>query len=112
MIRVGGRLEFAENAQEEKNQVIIPHHDELVEKLVGIATREAKIILKMRLFCKHCKTKPLQQMISPLSAERVLVVPANIGLDFMGLLYLKKMVSTGKSETTKAHVCIFMCEES
>ena len=87
-------------------------YDKDIGSLEGVATREVKIILKMRLICKHCKTKPLQQMISPLSAERVQVVSAKIGLDFMGLLYLKKMISTGKSEATKAHVCIFMCEDS
>ena len=51
---------------------------------------KVKRILKMCLICKHCKTKPLQQKMSPLPAERVQVVPAftNIGLDFMGPLCL------------------------
>ena len=34
VIRVGGRLEFAQLVNETKHQVIIPHHDELVEKLI------------------------------------------------------------------------------
>ena len=41
VIRVGGCLAFAEIAFEAKHQVIIPHHDELVEKLVLHLHRKA-----------------------------------------------------------------------
>ncbi|XP_028415022.1 uncharacterized protein LOC114538101 [Dendronephthya gigantea] len=53
--------------------------------------------------------------MAPLPVERVQMVPAftNVGLDFMGPLYLKhKLQAKGKRETTKAYVCIFACEDS
>ena len=38
LLRVGGRLQFAQIDLEAKHQIIIPHHDELVEKLVLLCT--------------------------------------------------------------------------
>ena len=140
LLRVGGRLQFAQIDLEAKHQIIIPHHDELVERLVlhlhikakhaGSETtlailreqywlihgrREIKRIINKCLICKHWKTKPQEQKMAPLPMERVQVVPAfsNVGLDFMGPLYLKTKGKTKQNpEKIKSYVCIFICEDT
>lgn len=114
LIRVGIRLQFAQIPEEAKHQIIIPHKDPLVEKLVlhlhckashaGPDTtlailrqriwltrgrREVKRVLTKCLVCKHWKTQPCQQKMAPLPSEQVQMVPAftNVSLDFTGLLY-------------------------
>ena len=49
----------------------------------------------------------------PLPAERVQIAPpfTNIGLDFTGPLYLK-VKEGSKTSTSKAYMCIFICEDS
>ncbi|XP_028408802.1 uncharacterized protein LOC114531378 [Dendronephthya gigantea] len=135
LMRVGGRLEFADIPYEAKHQIIIPKKDKLVEKLIlhlhikashpGPETtlailrqrfwiiggrREVKRILKKCLVCQHWKTQPCQQKM----AERVHVTHpfTNVGLDFMGPLYLKVKDKEKPSQTHKAYVCIFVCEDT
>ena len=139
LIRVGGRLEFADIPYDAKHQIIIPKKVKLIEKLIlhlhtnafhsGPETtlailrqrfwiiggrREVKRILKKCLICQHWRTKPCQQKMAPLPAERVQMVPAftNIGLDFMGPLYLKAKEKEKSSQANKAYVCIFVCEDT
>ena len=135
LLVVGGRLQFAQIPEETKHQIIIPHNDPVIEKLIlhvhvkashaGPETtlavlrqrfwltqgrREVKRVLKKCLTCKRWKTEPVQQKMAPLPAERVQIAPpfTNIGLDFTGSLYLKVKATT----TSKAYVCIFICEDT
>ncbi|XP_015772515.1 PREDICTED: uncharacterized protein LOC107350789 [Acropora digitifera] len=138
LLVVGGRLQFAQIPEEEKHQIIIPHNDPVIEKLImhvhvkashaGPETtlavlrqrfwltqgrREVKRVLRKCLTCKHWRTQPVQQKMAPLPAERVQIAPpfTNIGLDFTGPLYLK-VKEGSKTSTSKAYVCIFICEDS
>ena len=121
--------------EQTKHQIIIPHNDPVIEKLIlhvrvkashaGTETtlavlrqrfwltqgrREVKRVLRKCLTCKRWKTEPVQQKMAPLPAERVQIAPpfTNIGLDFTGPLYLKVKGTT----TSKAYVCIFICEDT
>ena len=138
LLVVGGRLQFAQIPEEEKHQIIIPHNDPVIEKLImhvhlkashaGPETtlavlrqrfwltqgrREVKRVLRKCLTCKHWRTQPVQQKMAPLPAERLQIAPpfTNIGLDFTGPLYLK-VKEGSKTSTSKAYVCIFICEDS
>lgn len=113
---VGGRLQFAQILEDAKHQIIIPHDDPVIEKLImhlhvkachaGPETtlaflrqrfwliqrrREVKGVLRKCLTCKRWQIKPVQQKMALLPAERVQIAPPfkNIGLDFTGPLYLK-----------------------
>ena len=137
LLVVGGRLQFAQIPEEAKHQIIIPYNDPVIEKLIldihvrashaGPETtlavlrqrfwlprgrREVKRVLKKCLTCKHWNTQPCQQKMAPLPVERVMIAPpfTNIGLDFTGPLHLK--VAGNQSTTTKAYVCIFICEDT
>ena len=138
LLVVGGRLQFAQIPEEQKHQIIIPHKDPVIEKLImhvhvkashpGPETtlailgqqfwltqgrREVKRVLRKCLTCKHWKSKPVQQKMAPLPAERVQIAPpfTHIGVDFTGPLYLK-VTKGSESSTSKAYVCIFICENS
>lgn len=75
--------------------------------------REVKRVLRKCLTCKRWKTQPVQQKMAPLPAERVqIALPfTNIGLDFTGPLYLK-VKGSSESTTSKAYVCISICEDT
>ena len=136
LLVVGGRLQFAEIPEEEKHQIIIPHNDPVIEKLIMYVhvymldqrllsqfyvndfglhkeDEEVKRVLRKCLTCKHWRTQPVQQKMAPLPAERVQIAPpfTNIGLEFTGPLYLK-VKEGSKTSTSKAYVCIFICEDS
>ena len=51
--------------------------------------------------------------MAPLPAERLQIAPpfTNIGLDFTGPLYLK-VEGSSEPTTSKAYVCIFICEDT
>ena len=112
----GGRLQFAQITEHAKHQIIIPHNDPAIEKLIlnvhvkashaGPETtlailrqrfwlprgrRDVKRVLKKCVTCKHWNTQPCQQKMTPLPAERVMIAPpfTNIGLDFTGPLHLR-----------------------
>ena len=55
----------------------------------------------------------LENSASSTKDERVQIAPpfTNIGLDFTGPLYLK-VKEGSKTSTSKAYVCIFICEDS
>ena len=135
---VGGRLQFEQIPEEAKHQIIIPHNDPVIEKLImhlhvkafhagpetTLATlrqrfwltegrREVKRVLGKCLTCKHWLTRPVQQKMAPLPAERVQMAPpfTNVGLDFTGPLYLKVKESS-KLTTSKAYLCIFICKDT
>jgi len=138
LLVVGGRLQFAQIPEDAKHQIIIPYNDPVIEKLIlsvhekgshaGPETtlailrqrfwlprgrREVKRVLKKCLTCKRWNTQPCQQKMAPLPAERVMIAPpfTNIGLDFTGPLHLR-VERMPKSVTTKAYVCIFICEDT
>ena len=138
LLVVGGRLQFAQIPEDAKYQIIIPYNDPVIEKLIlnvhekashaGPETtlailrqrfwlprgrHEVKRVLKKCLTCKRWNTQPCQQKMAPLPAERVMIAPpfANIGLDFTGPLHLR-VEGMPKSVTTKAYVCIFICEDT
>ena len=133
LIRVGGRLQFASIPFEAKHQIIIPHQDVLIEKLVlythskashaGTETtltilrqrfwltkgqREVKRVLTKCLIRKHWKTKPCQQKMAPLPPDRVQITPAftNVGLDFTGPLYLKSKPQSNADK--RSYVFIYL----
>ena len=135
---VGGRLQFAQISEEAKHQIIIPHNDPVVEKLIlhvhvkashtgpemtlavlrqrfwlTQGRRQVKRVLRKCLTCKHWKTQPVQQKMAPLPAERVQIAPpfTNIGLDFTGPLYLK-VKGNSKLTTSKVYMCIFIREDT
>ena len=132
---VGGCLQFAQIPEDAKHQIIIPHNDPVIEKLIlnvhakashaGPETtlailhqrfwlpRGRREVFEKCLTCKHWNTQLCQQKMVPLPAERVMIAPpfTNIGLDFMGPLHLR-VEGKPKSITTKAYVCIFICEDT
>lgn len=75
--------------------------------------REVKRVLRKCLTCKHWKTQPVQRQVAPLPAARVQIAPpfTNIGLDFTGTLYVKVKESS-KLTTSKAYICIFICDDT
>ena len=91
LLVVGGRLQFAKIPEETKHQIIIPHNDPVIEKLIlhvhvkashaGPETtlavlrqrfwltqrrREVKRVLRKCLTCKRWKTELVQQKMAPL----------------------------------------------
>ena len=96
LLVVGGRLQFAQIPEEAKHQIIIPHDDSVIEKLImhlhlkachaGPETtlailrqrfwltqgrREVERVLGKLQTCKRWVTHPVQQNMAPLPAERV-----------------------------------------
>ena len=90
MLVVGGRPQFAQIPEEAKHQIIIPHGDPVIEKLImhlhvqachaGPETtlaflrqrfwltqgrREVKRVLRKCLTCKRWQTQPVQQKMAP-----------------------------------------------
>ena len=138
LLVVGGCLQSAQIPEEANHQIIIPHNDPVIEKLImhlhvkachaGPETtlailrqrfwlkqgrREVKRVLRNSLTCKGWLAHPVQQKMAPLSTERVqMATPfTNIDLDFTGPLYLKAKGSS-KPTMSKAYVCIFICEDT
>ena len=124
LLVVGGRLQSAQIPEEAKHQIIIPHNDPVIEKLImhlhvkachadpettlailrqrfwlTQGRREVKRVLRKSLMSKRWLAHPVQQKMAPLPAERVQMAPpfTNIGLDFTGSLHLK---AKGKSKPT------------
>ena len=132
----GDRLSLSSIPLETKSPIILPHKDELVQKLILYVhiknchctqdttltllrqryqivhfRNEVRKALKKCLICRHASTKPLEQKMGILPEERVNVSPAfsEIGLDFTGVVFLK---SYNKRTTRKAYICIFTCAHS
>ena len=138
LLVVGGRLQFAQIPEEAKHQIIIPHGDPVIEKLImhlhvqachaGLETtlaslcqrfwltqgrREVKRVFRKCLTCKRWQTQPVQQKMAPLPAERVQIAPSFTnwtGMDFTVPPYLK-VEGSSEPTTSKAYVCIFTCED-
>ena len=134
LIRVGGRLHQAQIPEDAKHQIILPHKDEIVAKLIldvharnahaGPETtlsilrerywitqgrREVKRVLRNScLLCKHQATQPQGQKMGNLPVERVRTWThagfVDVGIDFTGPVYVKD----GKN-TKKTWICIFVC---
>ena len=138
LLVVGGRLHFAQIPEEAKHQMMIPHNDPVIEKLIMLhhvkachagpetilailrqrfwltpGQREVKRVLGKCLTCKRWLTHPVQQKMAQLPAERVQMAPpfTNTGLDFTGPLYLK-VKGSSEPTTSKAYVSIFICEDT
>lgn len=129
LIRVGGRLQLADLSEDSKHQIILPHYHPLVDLIIkkihennkhcGPAIlrerfwithgrRTVKKVLNKCLICKHYYPKACSQKMAPLPYERI--QPGcfvNVGLDFMGPVYLK--VDKG---TRKGYVLLFVCGNS
>jgi len=125
LLVVGGHLQFAQIPEEARHQIMHLHvkasHAGPETTLAFLHQRfwltqgrcEVKRVMRC-LTCKRWQTKPVQQkMAPPLPAERVQIAPpfTNIGLDFTGPLYLK-VKGSSEPTTSKAYVCIFICEDT
>ena len=132
IMRVGGRLQQAQISEDSKHQIILPHGEQLVAKIIlnthtenahaGPETtlailrerywvtqgrRETKRVLLKCLICKHQKTVRCTQKMGDLPPERVKTwVHAgfvDVGLDFLGPIIIKE----GKA-TRKVWICLFV----
>ncbi len=137
IMRHQSRLESSRHlTYDEKYPIILPDHDQLVEKYVlhvhqihvhaglnamlGIV-RNRFLILKGRREVKRiigkCKTlkcvkpKPLGQIMAPLPKERIddMVAFQNIAVDLFGPLYVKKYSVEQTNKQEKVYGCIFTC---
>ena len=118
-----GRLQFADIPTVTKHPIILPKKNNIVRKMiidihvkghhaakettlalvqeryvVMSARQEVRESLHGCLICRHASTKPVDQKMGILPAERVQVAPAftEIGLDFTGALWIKEGGTTRK----------------
>ena len=134
VIRVGGRLQFAEIPEETKHQIILPHgHAEVAKMILDVhkqmlhvgpetllstlrqriwitqGRREVKRIIRKCVICQRQRVGPCGQKMGPLPEERVTPSPpfSDIGIDFAGPLYVKE-----RTIVKKTYVCVFTCASS
>ena len=134
MTRVGGRLQYAESPEETKHQVVLPHGNKIIEKLVQethvkalhagpqatlsilrdrvwltSGRREVKRVLRSCLVCQRQRVAACSQKMAPLPPERVSYAHpfTHVGLDFAGPVYIKV-----KIDISKTYICIFTCASS
>ena len=113
VIRVGGRLQFADIPEETKHQIILPHgHTEVAKMILDVrkqmlhagpetllstlrqriwitqGRREVKRIIRKCVTCQRQRVGPCGQKMGPLPEERVTPSPpfSDIGIDFAGTL--------------------------
>ncbi|KRZ23770.1 hypothetical protein T4B_3695 [Trichinella pseudospiralis] len=134
ILRVGGRLTFAELPQETRNPILLPHGDEVVKLLIqhvheqqlyaGVnqtlaATRRrfwitrgrsvVKDVVRKCVVCGRATASPFGQQMAELPPERTEPVGpfVYVGVDFAGPILAR---SDGKSLTLlKMYVCVFTC---
>jgi len=131
VIRVGGRLQFADIPEETKHQIILPHGHTEVAKMIldahkqmlhaGPETllstsrqriwitqgrREVKRIIRKCVICQRQCVGPCGQKMGPLTVERVTPSPpfSDIDIDFAAPLYVKE-----RTIVKKTYVCLFTC---
>ena len=126
VIRVGGRLQFADIPEEIKHQIILPHrHTEVAKMMLNVnkqmlhagpetllstlrqriwitqGRRKVKRIVRKCVICQRQRVGPCGQKMRPLPEE--IITPSSpfsqIGLDFAGSLYVKEGTC----------VCIYLC---
>ena len=118
VIRVGGRLQFADLLEQTKHQLILPHgHLEVAKMVLGLhkkiwltqGRREVKRVIRRCVACQKQRVGPCAQKMGPLPEERVSCSPAfaHVGTDFAGPLYVKE-----GSTIQKVYVCLFTCASS
>lgn len=131
MLRLEGRLQESQLGFEERHPAILPKNSHFTEILVRhvhhltlhgggrdtLARLRTKFwvlqgrqlikkILSKCIECKKYNTRPLEQEMAPLPADRVTQSPpfSVVGIDFTGPLYAK---SSGG--VTKMYIAIFTC---
>ena len=138
LIRVGGRLQFADLPEETKHQIILPSKHSVIDKLIAFThekrachagpettlgilrerfwivhgRRTVQRVISECLICRKQRISPVQQQMAPLPTERVTISPAfsHVGIDFTGHLILKSQSKGPKNlPHQKAYVCIFSC---
>ena len=129
IIRVGGRLQFADIPEETKHQIILPHgHTEVARMILDVhkqmlhagpetvlstlrqriwitpVRREVKRIVRKCVICQRQCVGPCGQKMGPLPEERVTPsLPfSDIGTDFAGPLCVKV-----RTIVKKSYVCLF-----
>ena len=134
VIRLGGRLQFADLLEQTKHQVILPHgHPEVAKMVLDLhkimlhvgpesilstlrqkiwltqGRREVKRVIRRCVACQKQRVGPCAQKMGPLPEERVSCSPAfaHVGTDFAGPLYVKE-----GSTIQKVYVCLFTCASS
>ncbi|KRZ44119.1 hypothetical protein T4C_3616 [Trichinella pseudospiralis] len=134
ILRVGGRLTFAELPQETRNPMLLPHGDEVVKLLIqhvheqqlhaGVnqtltATRRrfwitrgrgaVKDVVRKCVVCRRATARPFGQQMAELPPERTEPVGpfVYVGVDFAGPILAR---SDGKSLTLlKTYMCVSTC---
>jgi hypothetical protein len=123
-LKVGGRLMNAELREEQRHQVMLPRHHDLIEKIIASyhekllhagaehtlasireklwiihGRREVKRVITRCKVCKRWNAPASSQKTGQLPRELVVPEPCltNVGMDFVGPFYLK------------AYVCLFSC---
>ncbi|KAK3712756.1 hypothetical protein QZH41_001991 [Actinostola sp. cb2023] len=124
LLKVGGRLRNAELQEEQRQQVILPSHHDLVGKIIksyhekllhaGVehvlsctrqrlwiihGRREVKKVSAKCEVCKRWSAPRACQKAGQLPRERVVPEPCftNVGMDFAGPFYLKEFQATTKT---------------
>ncbi|XP_068741705.1 uncharacterized protein [Montipora capricornis] len=133
VLRVRGRLEFADLPEQSKHQIILPHGLPEVAKMVQdvyknmlhaspetvLSTLRQRVWLtqedvRLNMFrrcvaCQRQRVGPCAQKMGQLPEERISCSRAfaHVGIDFAGPLYVKEGLNI-----KKAYVCIFTCTSS
>ena len=129
VLKVGGRLQFAGLPEQSKHQIILPHGQPEVAKMVqdvhknmlhagpelvpstlrqkvwlAQGRREVLRVIKRCVACQRQRVGPCVQKMGQLAEERVSYSPAfaHAGTDFAGPLYMREGLNI-----TKVYVCIF-----
>lgn len=135
ILRVGGRLNQADISFDQKHPMILPpkthftnlliKHEHESLKHAGPQTvlanirlrfwplnglREIKKVIRNCVVCYRFKTKPSQQVMGALPADRVSIVRPflKVGLDFGGPIFIKQS-KLRRSSTTKCYIALFVC---
>ncbi|KRY76839.1 hypothetical protein T4A_9087 [Trichinella pseudospiralis] len=117
ILRVGGRLTFAELPQETRNPILLPHGDEVVKLLIQhvheqqlhAGVNQTLAATRRRFWITRGRSAVKDVQMAELPPERTEAVGpfVYIGVDFAGPILAR---SDGKSLTLlKTYVCVFTC---
>ncbi|KRX93138.1 hypothetical protein T4E_2929 [Trichinella pseudospiralis] len=117
ILRVGGRLTFAELPQETRNPILLPHGDEVVKLLIQhvheqqlhAGVNQTLAATRRRFWITRGRSAVKDVQMAELPPERTEPVGpfVYVGVDFAGPILAR---SDGKSLTLlKTYVCVFTC---
>lgn len=136
LLRIGGRLKYADIGFDAKHQILIPKHSEITSLIInhfhikvfhgGPKLTEAAIRQRFRIIdgqtrikmelrkcvkCARHTARPLQPLMGDLPANRVnktIKAFENCAVDFTGAINIKSMKGRG-GKIIKAYIAIFIC---